>query len=133
MYRDLLGKKYERGVMDCIVLAQEVFRRNGIEVPVSEAARSAVDAMDSENEQWKFISDVIKSTWQEIDKPTAPCLVTTFRAGYVDHVGVYIGNGSFIHISKLRQYPTIERLDNPLYANRRFYTYNSSQEPVQAL
>lgn len=125
MYRDLLSKKYERGVMDCVILAQEVFRRHGCEVPVSDAARSAVDAIDSEKCQWEFIREVIESTWKEDTDPSVPCLVCTFRAGYVDHFGVYIGDNKFIHISKLRQYPTIESLDNPLYANRKYYTYHS--------
>lgn len=126
MYTDLLDKKYERGTMDCVILAQEVFRRHGIDVPVSDAARIAVDSIDSEKGQWNFIIDVIESTWKQVLKPEAPCLVAIFSAGHANHIGVYIGDNRFIHVSKLRQYPTIERLDNPIYANRKFYTFNGN-------
>ena len=130
MYRDLLGKKYESGVMDCVILGQEVFRRHGIEVDVSDAARTAVNAIDSDAGKAEFITDVIESTWNLIDKPQVPCLVVISSIGFYNHIGVYIGEGKFIHISKLRQYPTIERLDNPLYANRKFYITNSDSQSV---
>ena len=126
MYRDLLKIPYEYGRMDCVILAQEVFRRHGLKVPVYEAVRTAIDSIDSHSEKDRLILDVIESTWVPIKRPRVPCLVVIPNSGFFSHIGVYIGKNRFIHVSSMRKYPTIEKLDNPLYANRKYYTFNGS-------
>ena len=115
MYKDLLGIPYEYGKMDCVILVKEMFKRYGQEVPVSEAARTAVEAIDSQSGKDSFMLEVIEATWIEINKPIEPCLVVMSTAGFYMHVGVYIGKNRFIHASKLRGYPTVESLDNKFY------------------
>ena len=133
MYKDLLGIPYEYGKMDCAILVKEMFKRYGQEIPISEVARTAIDCIDSQSGKDSFMLEVIEATWTEIDKPIEPCLVVMSTAGFYMHVGVYIGKNKFIHASKMRGYPTVESLDNKLYGNRKFYTFNGGQEPVSAL
>lgn len=130
MYKDLLGIPYEYGVMDCAILVKEMFKRYGKEIPVSEVARTAIESIDSQKGKDSFMLDVIKSTWTEIYEPIVPCLVVMSVAGFYLHVGVYIGKNKFIHATKLRGYPTVESLDNKLYGNRKFYTFNGDPKPI---
>ena len=125
MYNDLLKIKYEYGVMDCAILAQEVFHRYGMDVPVPDTARRALEIAETLSEESEVMLNTINSMWTPISSPVEPCLVVVTSFGWC-HVGVYIGNNMFIHTSRLRKYPTIESLDNPLYAKRKFYTYNGN-------
>ena len=68
-----------------------------------------------------------KVDWIEHEKPLVPCVIAMqFGLPFYHHLGVYIGDGKFIHTSKARGMVTIEKLDNPLYAKRKFYTFNSN-------
>ena len=125
MFNDLLTQRYKFGVMDCAILAQEVFRRYGMDVPVSDAARLAVEQVHSSEDETNVIVNEIERIWIPIEDPVVPCLVVIFMFN-VCHVGVFIGENKFIHTSRLRRYPTIESLDNILYANRKFYTFNGN-------
>jgi cell wall-associated NlpC family hydrolase len=40
------------------------------------------------------------------------------RRGYVNHVGIYIGNGKFIHASSARHRVVITSLNSPFYRAR---------------
>ena len=64
-------------------------------------------------------------TWTELDEPEIPCMVA-FGSDVINHVGVYIGEGKFIHTTKRLGSVVIERLDNPLYGNRKFYRYTEA-------
>jgi len=96
-YEDLIGVPFvdggrdKRG-MDCWGLARELFRRQGIEVPdyrISAASAASVAArMDND-----------KIYWNKLAQPVLGCLVVIRLSPNVwaNHVGVYVGNGRFIH------------------------------------
>jgi cell wall-associated NlpC family hydrolase len=82
---------------DCYGLAIEVFRRFGKKIPVDYAAH----ALDDKAIDDRFKQEV--GNWTKINEPVIPCLVAfsvLCRHGTVNHVGVYIGNGRFIHSMK---------------------------------
>ena len=76
---------------DCWGLASEVFRRYGIAVPdykISCEATPEVDAqMNAERPAWVRCEG----------EPPVPSLVVFADRGMCSHVGVYIGDGRFIH------------------------------------
>lgn len=123
MFDDLLFIPYENGKMDCWILVREVYHRYGIQVPEYNPAREAVIKM---NYELGYIAEVMEKelvSWEELSVPEIPCLISYSSVGISHHVGVYIGEGSFIHITRKLGSPVIERLDNPLYVNRKFYRY----------
>lgn len=131
-YSDLIGvsfKNHGRDVktgLDCYGLVMEVFKRNGIELP----------EFDAEFDDIKKISAIIhdeqvKPIWRRIDNDhediPVPCLMA-IRFGvpkpYVNHTGVYIGNGKFIHIRE-NIGVCIDRVINPAWKKviEGYYTY----------
>ena len=127
MFNDLIGIPFEHGKMDCWNLALEVFKRYGTNIPHYNLARRVV----SENYNSKSVSKVMeskKSDWVEIKNPIPPCIVAMSLGvpGFINHVGVYIGEGKIIHTSSMRGAVTIERINNPLFRNRKFYRYDSN-------
>lgn len=94
-YTDLLGTKYkthgrskEEG-FDCYGLAIEVLRRNCIELPdlYYDTLRQSYD-----------VSNEIKARIVEkIPEPMVNCIVGLRSRGIEGHMGVYIGDGMFIH------------------------------------
>lgn len=77
---------------DCWGLAMEIFRRRGIELPDYPVSAMAVDAIAGElaaNEH----------SWIKLPEAEVGCLVVLrFACGnWANHVGVYIGEGKFIH------------------------------------
>jgi len=125
MFKDLLFISFEHGVMDCWILAREVFNRYGIRVPEYDPARQAVAKTAYKLEIVGQEMEKGLVSWIEIDEPEIPCLIVMSLGNsyFIHHVGVYINEGEFIHITKQIGSVVIERLDNPLYANRRFYKY----------
>jgi len=122
MFNDLLFIPFEYGKMDCWILAREVFSRLGVNVPDYSPARQAVMKV---NYELGFRAEKMKEeliNWDPLTEPEVPCLVIS-----EGHVGVYIGKGKFIHITSKLIYPVIERLDNPLYGNRKFYRYDPAR------
>ncbi|MEN6567206.1 MAG: NlpC/P60 family protein [Veillonellales bacterium] len=97
-FDDLLGSPFADGgrgpsQYDCWGLCREVYRRYGVNIP--DYPISAMDAnricKQMEQEQHK---------WVQIQQPyPVPCLVAICldSASWVNHAGVYIGNGQFIH------------------------------------
>lgn len=122
MFKDLLETPFEYGKMDCVILTQEAFRRYGIEIPLYNEIRQSLSSYNEASEK----IDVEVSKWVEITNPKIPCLVAikTGSSDFVNHVGVYVGNDRFIHITKRIGKVTIERLSNPIYSRRKFYTFN---------
>lgn len=96
-YEDLIGIPFIDGGrnkegFDCWGLVKEIYKRNNIDLP--DYAISATDAVAIANQM-----EDQKFNWIEIEIPTSNCLVVIKLAsdGWANHVGVYIGNGYFIH------------------------------------
>lgn len=125
-FRDLIGIPFEYEKMDCEILVKEVFNRYGVRVSDDCMARQAITCYNFKNNA-QAIEECLKD-WIEIDKPKEPCLIAMSLGvpGFMHHIGVYIGEGRFIHTSSMRGAVTIERVDNPLYRNKKFYTYNGN-------
>lgn len=64
--------------------------------------------------------------WESLAVPARGCLIMFTIAGMTTHVGIYIGDGRFIHSLK-GQDSTIERLDSMRWENRieGFYKWNN--------
>ena len=127
MFKDLIGVPFEYGKMDCEILTKEVFKRLGVKVSDDSFARQAIEHYDDEDFS-KLMEQGLKR-WEEINEPENPCLVALSlgASGFINHIGVYIGDGRFIHTTRMRGAVTIERIDNPLFRNRKFYRFNSNR------
>lgn len=104
-YTDLIGVPFKnrgRNVkegLDCYGLVMEVFKRYGYNIPEYTAD---FDDIDKVNELIQNKTS-IKSNWKrvELNDISAPCLLAIrfgVPKGVVNHTGVYIGDGKFIHI-----------------------------------
>lgn len=116
MYRDLLGKPFVDGgrgpeAFDCYGLATEVFGRYGIKLPDYRISCENASKINS-------TIDREKSKWIRCEKPEVPSLVVLrFNSRFYNHVGVYIGNGRFIHTAK-KTGVRIDRIDDIYWKNR---------------
>lgn len=126
MIEDLIGKLYKDGgrgptFFDCWGLSMEVHKRFDIDLP--DFAISAKDVKDINDEIECQIN--LEGVWMTIDKPVIPCIVLIkTHPIFTQHVGTYIGNGNFIHISSTFS-ACIDRINNPLFKKRikGFYKY----------
>ncbi len=111
-----LGKKYvwgatgERGTFDCSGLTKYVFSKNGINLPRTSLNQSKFGKYVSRAELKK--GDLI---FFDTSKE---------RKGFVNHVGIYLGNGKFIHASSAKKKVVISRL-NKFYSSR----YKGARRP----
>ena len=105
-----LGKRYvwgatgQRNTFDCSGLTSYVCKLNGIKIP-----RRAI-------QQSKFGIPVKRSELQPGDLIFFD--TSKHRRGYVNHVGIYIGNGKFIHASSAKKKVVITSLNKPFYSQR---------------
>ena len=113
-YSDLIGTRFkihgrskEEG-FDCYGLAIEVLRRNGIKM-----VDVFYDTLDNRKEVHDIIHNIIPN--QKIDKAEENCIIEIDVRGEPLHIGVYIGNGKFIHTTS-RKNVVIEPLR--LYKNK---------------
>lgn len=106
-----LGKKYVWGAtgnkdtFDCSGLTTYVYKKNGISLPRRAIAQSKVGKAVSKKELRKgdlVFFDTSKN-----------------RKGYINHVGIYIGDGKFIHASSAKNKVVITDLSKSFY-NERF-------------
>ncbi len=105
-----LGRRYvwgatgQKNTFDCSGLTTYVCKANGIKIP-----RRAI-------EQSKVGKPVKRSEL----KPGDLVFFDTSkqRKGYVNHVGIYIGNGKFIHASSAKKKVIITSLKKPFYSQR---------------
>lgn len=112
-YRDLLGKAFKDGARgpeayDCLGLAIEILRRYNIEI---KDYQYTVD-------DWRDIMDELNN-WERcdpLDLPVPCVVVMKVNSLYCNHVGVYIGNGKFIHISRALGV-LVSKVDNPRWRN----------------
>lgn len=105
-----LGRRYVWGAtggkntFDCSGLTTYVYKKNGIKLPRRAIAQSKVGKRVSRNNLKK--GDLI--------------FFDTSRRlkGYVNHVGIYIGNNKFIHASSAKKKVVITSLNKPFYSQR---------------
>jgi len=133
MFNDLIGVPFKYDGMDCENLVKEVFKRYGAPVSDDCMARHSLTCYNLKQIAGKIEEGL--ENWNEIEKPEEPCLIAMSLGvpGFFNHVGVYIGDGKFIHTTRMRGAVTIERIDNPLFRNRRFYRFdpdNGHSKPV---
>lgn len=108
--KNKLGHKYvwgavgKKGTFDCSGFTKYCYKETGIELP-----RTSIN-------QSKYGKFVKKS---ELKKGDLIFFDTSKRRrGYVNHVGIYIGDNKFIHASSAKKQVVITSLDKSFYANR---------------
>lgn len=104
-----LGKRYVWGAtgsntFDCSGLTSYVCRKNGIHIPRRAIAQSRVGKRIA-------MKDLKVGDLVFFD-------TSKHRRGYVNHVGIYIGNGKFIHASSAKKRVVITSLNKPFYRQR---------------
>ena len=112
-----LGKRYvwgatgKRNTFDCSGLTKYVYKKNGINLP-----RTSIN-------QAKYGRFVKRSNL----KPGDLVFFDTSkrRKGYVNHVGIYIGNNKFLHASSAKKRVVITSLNAKFYSSR----YKGARRP----
>jgi len=105
-----LGKRYvwgavgQKNTFDCSGLTSYVCKANGIKIP-----RRAI-------EQSKYGKYVSRNELQPGDLVFFD--TSKRRKGYVNHVGIYIGDDKFIHASSAKKKVVITSLKKPFYSQR---------------
>jgi cell wall-associated NlpC family hydrolase len=108
--KNKLGRKYvwgavgQKNTFDCSGLTKYVCKKNGITIP-----RRAIQ----QSKYGKYIS-------RKNLKPGDLIFFDTSkrRKGYVNHVGIYIGNNQFIHASSAKKKVIITSLNKNFYSQR---------------
>ena len=128
MLNDLIGKPFKdrgRGEdgYDCWGLVLEVFKRYGINLPDFDISAYAHKMVAKKVDEEKN-----KSCWKKLDKPEVPSICIFGKGGFVHHLGVYIGNGKFIH-SLIGKGVQIDRLSSPIWKKQLlgFYKYDGNE------
>ena len=105
-----LGRRYvwgavgKKNTFDCSGLTTYVCKKNGIKIP-----RRAIE----QSKHGKYISRKNLRPGDLIFFDTSKR-----RRGYVNHVGIYIGNNKFIHASSAKHKVVITSLKTPFYSQR---------------
>jgi len=113
---DLIGKPFVDGGRgpdgyDCWGLASEVYRRFGKELPDYKICCEDAPRINQEMETQR-------PAWLKIEAPTIPCLVVMkMGVAFINHVGVYIGEGKFMH-TRDKIGANIARIDDPNWRKR---------------
>jgi cell wall-associated NlpC family hydrolase len=112
-----LGKKYvwgasgNKNTYDCSSFVKYVYKKNGIELPRTSIMQSKVGKYVKRDELQK--GDLI---FFDTSKR---------RKGYVNHVGIYLGDNKFIHASSAKKKVVITSLNKNFYSNR----YKGARRP----
>lgn len=112
-----LGKRYVWGASgtkntyDCSSFTKYVYRKNGISIPRTSIKQSKYG---------KYVKrkDLKKGDLIFFD-------TSKRRKGYVNHVGIYLGDNKFIHASSAKKKVVITRLDKKFYSQR----YKGARRP----
>lgn len=113
-----LGNRYvwgatgKRNCFDCSGFTKFVFKKNGIDIP-----RTSIN----QSKYGKFVkrSNLKKGDLIFFD-------TSKRRKGYVNHVGIYLGDNKFIHASSAKKKVVITSLDKNFYSNR----YKGARRPL---
>ncbi len=112
-----LGKKYvwgasgNKNTYDCSSFTKFVYKNIGIDIPRTSIRQS------------KFGKFVKRSELQKGDLIFFD--TSKKRKGYVNHVGIYLGDNKFIHASSAKKKVVITSLDKKFYSNR----YKGARRP----
>jgi len=133
-YSDLIGVPFVDGGrdvltgLDCWGLTVVVFKRFGISIPdysVSCEDFASIDDIFS-------IEKYRARRWLSLTEPKEPCIVALrFNSPiFVNHTGVYIGAGKFIHTAK-KTGVRVERINHPYWQHRIEGYYMPASEVKQ--
>jgi len=112
-----LGRRYvwgatgQKNTFDCSGFTTYVYKKNGIRLPRRAIAQSKYGKFIPRNKLQK--GDLI---FFDTSKR---------RRGYVNHVGIYLGNGKFIHASSAKKKVVITSLNKRFYSQR----YKGARRP----
>ena len=132
---DLIGIRYvphgrTLAGLDCYGLVKIVFARCGIELPEYDA-----DYHDYERIKEIYLTERNTPPWEQASGYDEYPLLLAIRFGtpFVNHCGVYIGNGKFIHT---RENIGVVIEDISLWKRRiegayRYVQVNNNKKPVQ--
>jgi len=105
-----LGSKYvwgatgDKGTFDCSGLTQYVYKQRGITIPRTSRVQSKYGKYIPRNSL--NAGDLIFFDTSKKHK------------GYVNHVGIYIGNNQFLHASSAKKKVVISKLNKTFYGKR---------------
>jgi len=113
-----LGKRYvwgasgRKNTYDCSSFTKYVYRKNGINIP-----RTSIN----QSKHGKYVKrrDLKKGDLIFFD-------TSKKRKGYVNHVGIYLGNNKFIHASSAKKKVIITSLNKKFYSKR----YKGARRPL---
>jgi peptidoglycan endopeptidase LytE len=106
--RSLLGVKYRRGGtslvhgLDCSAFVQKVFRAVGVDLP--RTAREQFEVGLEVTRNALRLGDLVFFKLSKARRPT--------------HVGIYLGNGQFIHTSRIKRKVYIDSLNIRYFSSR---------------
>ncbi len=104
--------------IDCSGLVKAVYSENGITLPRTAAEQSSVGLAVPQQDL---------SQWAAGDRMYFRC-----RHNYIDHTGMYIGNGYFIHSSIHHHGVAVDKVQSPFYWDH-LVAVRRSVEVVQAM
>lgn len=113
-----LGNRYvwgatgTKGTFDCSGFTKYCYKKNGIEIP-----RTSI--MQSKHGKFVKRKDLKKGDLVFFD-------TSKRRKGYVNHVGIYMGDNKFIHASSAKKKVVITSLDKNFYSQR----YMGARRPI---
>lgn len=143
---NLFHSKYERGgktanTHDCKSLFVEVMNRYGNDVQAPDIETLAVEQVVAAEAKGEYAytdvdssiieNELASGKWEKIDEPVEGCAVCIaldpMKPKQVQHLGVYIGDGKFLHILKDMGVVTT-RIDDRFFRRkiRGFYKWKNS-------
>lgn len=112
-FSDLIGKPFDPDGYgpegySCYGLAVEVFRRYGVDIP-----RTNISVCTCKETSQKEILTHLARHWAPVDMLEIPAglVIKSTNPDFANHLGVYIGSGRFIHVTKNRSV-VIDRISN---------------------